>query len=170
MKGRDIGILQYDNILPGFEELSPDNFIWIPLTSVPIDEHYPINSMYQPALKIFNLLTWTTLGSLTNEQRFMQKLALQHEEMGYYLLHYKDVFGIIGVDEYHDGYTPGRAVVFNCVEKDYPVAKSKNLPKLSLIYSDLKYPCRTLVYTPGKFSNYSSIYYESYNGPEDLYD
>lgn len=162
--------LQYDKELPDFEKLSEDNFIWIPLTSVPIDEHYPINSMRQPALKIFNLLTWTTIEPLTREQRFVQKLALQHEEMGYFLLHYKDVFGIIGVDEYDGDYTPGRAVVFNCVEKKYPVVNGDNVPMLSLIYSNLVLPCRTFLYAPGKFSNYTTIYHESCNGREDWDD
>ncbi len=162
--------LQYDKELPDFEELSEDNFIWIPLTSVPIDEHYLINSMRQPALKIFNLLTWTTIGPLTKEQRFVQKLALQHEEMGYFLLHYKNVFGIIGVDEYDDGYTPGRAVVFNCVDKGYPLVNGYNVPMLSLIYSNLMFPCRNFIYAPGEFSDYTSIYHESYSGIEDWDD
>ena len=159
--------LQHDKKVPSFKELSPDNFIWLPLTSVPIDEHYRVNSMAQPALKPFPLLSWTAIAPCaTDEQKYLQRLALEHEEMGYFLLHYKDVFGIIGIEEYHDGWTPGRAVIFNCVEDDY----SGDDIMLDLVYSKLKYPCNYLVYTPGEFSNYNMIYYESYHGPESFDD
>ena len=160
--------LELEGRLPKVKELSPDNFIWLPLQSVPIDEHYRINSMAQPALKPFPLITWTAIAPCaTDEQKYLQQLALGHEEMGYFLLHYKDIFGIIGIEEYDDGWTPGRAVIFNCVE-DYP--KDEQTIMLDLVYSELKYPCKTLVYNPGKFSNYDTIHCESYHSPENFDD
>ena len=42
--------------IPKFEEIGKDGFIWIPLTSIPIDEHLLVNSMQQPVLKVFPLL------------------------------------------------------------------------------------------------------------------
>ena len=139
------------------------------MTSVSINEHYPVNSMRQPALKIFKLLTWTAISPCaTPEQKYLRELALEHEEMGYFLLHYKDIFGIIGVEEYHDGKTPGRAVIFNCSEDRFA---TKGAIEFSVVYSEkLKYPCKTLVYTPGEFTNYTEIYYESYHGPESFDD
>ena len=161
--------LEYEGKLPKTEELSSDNFIWLPLESIPIDEHYQINSMAQPALKTFPLITWTAIAPCaTSEQKFLQKLALEHEEMGYFLLHYKDIFGIIGVEEYHDGWTPGKAVVFNCIDDEY--GENEDGPMLDLVYSSLKYPCKTLKYTPGEFTNYNTIHFESYHGPEGLDD
>ena len=156
--------------IPKLDELGPDGFIWIPLTSIPIDEHYRINSLEQPALKMFQLLSWDALSPCaTDEQEYLRKLALAHAEMGYFLLHYKNIFGIIGVEEYRDGRTPGRAVIFNCVERDFWPRKD-NIIELDLIYSKLKYPCDTLIYRPGEFSNYGAVRYKAYTGPESLDD
>ena len=170
---QEIYRLMHDKELPKFDQLDEHNFIWLPLESVPIDEHLPINSMRQPVLKVFNLLTWSAIGPFaTDEQRFMRELALKHEEMGYFLIHYQGVFGIIGVDEYHDGWTPGRAVIFNSIETGFYYNRDKVTSPLmlELVYSKLKYPCKDFVYTPGKISNYDRIYYKSYNGPESLDD
>lgn len=99
----------------------------------------------------------------------MQKLALLHDEMGYFLLHYKNIFGIIGVDEYNNGsFTFGRAVIFNSFEDD--IHKAKNPAKLDLVYSELKYPLKSIHYSPGSFSNYNTIDKETYYGREDLDD
>ena len=163
--------LIHDKKIPKFEELKPDNFIWIPLTSIPINEHYRVNSMAQPALKIFPLLSWTAVAPFaTDEQKYLQKLALKHKEMGYFLLHYKKVFGIIGVTEYYNGKTPGRAVIFNCVDQNDYYDEDNPEVMLNLVYSKVQYPCKSLVYKPGAISNYDSIYHESYHGPESFDD
>ena len=140
--------------IPKLSELGSDNLIWVPLTSVPIDERYGINSMRQPALKVFQLLCWSDTG----EREYLRKLALKHKEMGYYLLHFKDVFGIIGVREYQNGWTPGRAAIFNGSESYY---QKKNIVELKLVYSELKYPCGTLRYELGRLSNFDTIIHDT---------
>lgn len=161
---QDIYILQQQKKLPEFNILGANGFIWLPLKDVPIDEHYPIDSMHQPALKMFDLLTWTAIAPFaTDNQKFMRELALGHKEMGYFLIHHRNIFGIIGVTEYGDDHMPGRAVIFNATR-----AGSRNASKptmLKLVYSELKYPCKTFVYAPGKISNYTRISEESWAGP-----
>lgn len=168
---QEIYELQQQKKLPKFDKLDVHSFIWLPLKSVPINEHYPINSMRQPALKIFNLLTWTAVAPLaTDEQKFMHGLALKHEEMGYFLIHHNEIFGIIGVTEYHNGRMPGRAVVFNGIEKSPYHQSGEVVPTmLDLVYSELEFPCRTFIYSPGKMSNYDSVYYRNW-GRESLDD
>ena len=160
---QSIYTLQRLKKLPEFDELDENSFIWLPLRNVPIDEHYPINSMRQPVLKVFNLLTWTAIGPLaTSEQKFMHRLALEHNEMGYFLIHYQDIFGIIGVDEYYNSQMLGRAVVFNASSRTSWNSKDEiSSTMLELVYSKMKYPCNEFVYTRGSFSNYSSIHHES---------
>ena len=118
--GQNIHVLQLQKKLPKFDELDKNSFIWLSLKNVPIDEHYPINSMHQPALKVFELLSWTAIEPFaTDEQKFMRKLAFEHEEMGYFLIHHQDIFGIIGVEEHYDDWKkPGRAVIFNATRID----------------------------------------------------
>lgn len=161
--GADIYDLMAKKMLPKFNELDEHCFIWLPLANVPIDEHLPVNSMHQPALKIFNLLTWTAVAPFaTDEQKFMRELALKHEEMGYFLLHYQDIFGIIGVEEYRNGWKPGRAVVFNGIDTRY-YKRNHAVPPLmlELVYSELEYPCETFDYAQGEFSNYTNIFIEN---------
>ena len=147
--------LQHQKKLPKFDELDKNSFIWLPLKNVPIDEHYPIDSMHQPALKVFELLSWTAIGPFaTDEQKFMRKLAFEHEEMGYFLIHHQDIFGIIGVEEHDDW---GRAVIFNATGIDPFVHGTSEPMMLDLVYSGLKYPCTTFLYAPGEISNYTSI-------------
>lgn len=157
---QNIHILQLQKKLPKFDELDKNSFIWLPLKNVPIDEHYPINSMHQPALKVFELLSRTAIEPFaTNEQRFMRKLAFEHEEMGYFLIHHQDIFGIIGVEEHYDDWkNPGRAVIFNATGIDPFIHGTSESVMLNLVYSELKYPCKTFRYAPGEISNYNSIY------------
>lgn len=155
--------LQQQKKLPTFDELDADSFIWLPLETVPIDDRYPIDSMCQPALKMFSLLTWSAVAPFaTDEQKILRELALEHEEMGYFLIHHQSIFGIIGVTEYHNDENSGRAVIFNAARIN-PCDTPKST-MLKLVYSELKYPCRTFVYTPGEISNYTSIYAESWFG------
>lgn len=149
--------LQRQKKLPKFDELDKNSFIWLPLKNVPIDEHYPIDSMHQPALKVFELLSWTAIGPFaTDEQKFMRKLAFEHEEMGYFLIHHQDIFGIIGVEEHYADW--GRAVIFNATGIDSFIHGTSEPMMLDLVYSELKYPCKTFLYAPGEISNYTSIH------------
>ena len=151
--------LQHQKKLPKLDELDKNSFIWLPLKNVPIDEHYPIDSMHQPALKLFELLSWTAFGPFgTDERKFMCKLAFEHEEMGYFLIHHQDIFGIIGVEEHCDDCDePGRAVIFNATGIDHFIYGTSEPMMLDLVYSGLKYPCTTFLYAPGEISNYTSI-------------
>ena len=160
--------LQYNKKLPKFEEIGPDGFIWVPLSSVPIDEHIRVNSMDQPALKVFNLLTLTAGAPfVTDEQKYLRELALKHKTMGYFLLHYKKIFGSIGVKEYDGEWKSGRAIIFNAREERY---RSHKATKLNLIYSKVKYPCMNFTYIPGSISDYNTVYNETYYGPESSDD
>ena len=160
--------LQLNKKLPQFEEIGPNGFIWVPLTDISVDEHIRINSMDQPALKVFPLLTLTAgAPCVTDEQKYLRDLALGHKTMGYFLLHYKKIFGIIGVNEYNNRWTSGRAIIFNAREERY---RSHKATKLDLIYSKVKYPCMNFTYVPGSLSDYSTVYIESYHGPESIDD
>lgn len=158
---RNIYTLQYQKKLPRFEELDKNSFIWLPLKKVPIDGHYPIDSMHQPALRVFELLFWTAIEPFaTDEQTFMRKLAFEHEEMGYFLIHYQDIFGIIGVEEFYDDWKrPGRAVIFNATHG------TSEPMMLDLVHPELKYTCKKFLYAPGEISNYTSIHKYCYEEP-----
>ena len=158
---QSIRTLQYQKMLPKFDELDANSFIWLPLENVPIDEHYPADSMHQPVLSAFELLTWSAIAPFaTDDQKFMRELALKHQEMGYFLIHYQDIFGIIGVE--HEGSELGRAVIFNAAKNKFHVDQPT---MLKLLYSKLKYPCNSFLYSPGEFSNYTTIPDVSYYGP-----
>ena len=143
-----------------FREMGPDCFVWLPLKSVPITEMYPINSLAQPALSIFKLAEWDAINKFApDNQKYLGELARKYDEMGYFLLHDGDDFGIIGVTEYDNGQKPGRATIFNARKlKHYEDAKKLDATKLKIIYSAQKYPFREVVYEKGNIAYWGSIH------------
>ncbi len=67
--------------------------------------------------------------------------------MGYFLIHHQDIFGIIGVEEHYDDW--GRAVIFNATGIDPFIHGTSKSMMLDLVYSELKYPCKTFLYANG---------------------
>ena len=143
-----------------FRELGPDHFIWLPLRAVPIVEMHPINSLAQPALSVFKLVEWNAIGKFaTDNQKYLGELASGHNEMGYFLLHDKDEFGIIGVEEYDNGRKPGRATIFNARKIGYNEDNRKvRATRLKIIYSSQKYPFRDVIYEKGDIAYWQSIH------------
>ena len=143
-----------------FRALGPEHFIWLPLTAVPIIEQYPVNSLEQPALSIFNLAQWNAIGKFAiDNQVYLSEIASQFDEMGYFLIHCEDKFGIIGVDEYHYGRKPGRATIFNAHELSiWDNAESVEPTMLRVIYTSLEYPWRKVEFRKGDIAYWSSIH------------
>lgn len=143
-----------------FWQLGSDHFIWLPLKAVPITEMYPINSLAQPALSIFKLAEWNAITKLvTDNQRYLNELAREHDEMGYFLFHDKDEFGIIGVEEYDNGRKPGRATIFNGRKIQFGEdKKSLKATNLKIIHSSQKYPFKDVVYERGEIAYWRRIY------------
>lgn len=146
-----------------FRSLGEEHFIWLPLKDVPISEYYPVNSLEQPVLGMYALAEWSSESKFgTDEQKYLCELAKKYNEMGYFLFHYKNRFGIIGVAEYNEykgGSKPGRATLFNAREIQL-CENEDDVPatELKVIGTSLKLPWKGAVYKQGDAINWRRIY------------
>lgn len=147
-----------------FRALGPDHFIWIPIKDVPVIEQFPINSLKQPALSYLKLVEWNAIDMCaTDNQQYLADLASSHKEMGYFLFHDGENFGIIGVEE---DYGPGRASIFNA-RTLYACDDKKKLKaiKLKIIHTSVKLPWKGVAYSKGHIA-----YYRHVCSDHDTYD
>jgi hypothetical protein len=147
-----------------FRELGPNCFIWLPLKSVPVVDREPVNSLKQPALSIFNLAEWSAREKLlTDDQKYLDELASQYDEMGYFLIHIdrpivpKPVFGIIGITLYHACGFDGRATIFNAREVKHGEIV-KDPVNLKVVNTNLEMPFKKAVYKKHDIIGYRAIH------------
>ena len=104
---------------------------------------------------------------LIDDHKYLVELADQYDEMGYFLLHNGDDFGIIGVDEYNYGRKPGRATIFNARERTiFNEDKDIEPTMLKLIYTSVELPWRGVVYAKGDIAYWDGIYKDHFHREE----
>lgn len=130
-----------------FRKLGKESFVWLPVEKVPILDSCQVNSLKQPALSMFELVK---IGRNIDNETFLGKLAMEYDEMGYFLLHHEGRIGIVGEEFVNGGLI---AEIFNAQPVDYEGVKELLEPtELTIINCSVKYPWREVGYSKGSMT------------------